>query len=146
MADSYNKKERNKKKELKKKEKFSRKEARKSEEKSSSLESMMAYVDENGNIVNSPPQKKSKEIDASKIVIGVPESISEPADVQKKGKVQFFNSSKGYGFIKEVDSDESRFFHINNTLVDVDEGDEVTYELEKGPKGLVAVRIQKSIQ
>lgn len=142
MADSYEKKERRKKKEKKKKEKLARKEARKNEEKDSSLESMMAYVDENGQIVDTPPETPKKEIDPDDIVIGVPEK-GEEEDVVLTGKVQFFNESKGYGFIKDNKSQETLFFHINNLLDEVSEGTKVTYSKVKGKKGMEAIEVKK---
>ena len=139
MADSYEKKERRKKKEKKKKEKLAKKEARKNEVKDSSLESMMAYVDENGQIVDTPPENPKTEINPDDIVIGIPEK-TQGEDVQLTGKVQFFNESKGYGFVKDNKSQETFFFHINNLLDDVEEGIKVTYEKVKGKKGMEAVR------
>lgn len=140
MADSWNKKERKKKKEKKKKEKLEKKEARKAIEKDSSLEGMMAYVDENGNIVDAPSDKEREEIDVNDIVIGVPEHVEEEVS-DFIGKVEHYNESKGYGFIKDKKTQESYFFHVNSLNEDVNQGDQVTFSLEKGKKGMVAVDI-----
>jgi cold shock CspA family protein len=57
--------------------------------------------------------------------------------------VDFFDTSKGFGFIVENGSQERYFVHISGTLEDIREGDKVTYELERGPKGMNAVRVKK---
>lgn len=143
MADSYNKKERNKKKAKKKLEKQARKEARKSEDKDNSLENMMVYVDEFGQLVESPPGEK-KEIDIGDISIdGVGETKQE--DILLKGKILFFNEEKGYGFIKHKQSGDSHFFHINDTSFnEVSINQQVTFELVEGKKGLVAINISEA--
>lgn len=145
--ETFNKKEKEKKKLQKKKEKLARKEARKAEGGGgSSLDDMIAYVDENGVITDTPPDptKKKKEIKAENIVLGVPkkEDIEEQTDFE--GKVTFFNTEKGYGFIKDRDSQESYFVHINNVMEDgIAEGDKVAFEIEPGPKGMVAIKVKK---
>ena len=145
MADSFSKKEKQKRKAQKKKEKQARKEARKAEEKSGSLEDMMAYVDENGNIVDTPPDenKKKKEIKASDIELGVPKKEELPEDSIFQGRVTFFNNDKGYGFIKDKHSQESYFVHMNNCQEPIGEGDNVQFELERGDKGMIAVKVKK---
>ena len=62
----------------------------------------------------------------------------------KNGKVAFYNSDKGYGFITEKETQEKFFYHVNGTLEDVAEGDAVTFELERGPKGMNAVKVKKA--
>ena len=145
MADSFSKKEKQKRKAQKKKEKQARKEARKAEEKSGSLEDMMAYVDENGNIVDTPPDetKKKKEIKAEDIVLGVPQKEELPDDHVYQGRVTFFNHDKGYGFIKDKNSQESYFVHMNNCKEPIDEGNNVEFETEPGEKGMQAVKVKK---
>ena len=59
-----------------------------------------------------------------------------------KGTVKFFNDSKGYGFIKDLDSPKEYFVHANGLLDQIQEGDEVTFELEEGRKGLNAVNVK----
>lgn len=146
MADSFSKKQKEKKKAQKRKEKLARKEARKSEEKSGKLDDMIAYVDEFGNIVDTPPDetKKKKEIKAEDIEVAVPKSESIPLEEQEfVGKVTFFNDDKGYGFIKDRDSQESYFVHMNNCLQPIVENDRVEFGLEPGQKGLQAVKVKK---
>ena len=60
-----------------------------------------------------------------------------------QGKVSFFNDEKGYGFIKDANSKDSYFVHINKVEGEITEGDKVTFDLEKGPKGLVAANVKK---
>lgn len=145
MPDSFSKKEKQKRKAQKKKEKQARKEARKSEDKSSSLEDMLAYVDANGNIVDTPPDEnqKKKEIKAEDIELGVPKKEDLPEDTLFEGAVTFFNNDKGYGFIKDKNSQESYFVHINNCRQPIEERDKVEFELERGDKGMVAVNVKK---
>jgi cold-shock DNA-binding protein family len=70
--ETYNKKEKEKRKLQKRKEKEARKEARKEAGGKSSLDDMIAYVDEFGNITSTPPDptKKKEEINAEDIVLG----------------------------------------------------------------------------
>ncbi|MCD6566265.1 MAG: cold shock domain-containing protein [Bacteroidales bacterium] len=62
----------------------------------------------------------------------------------REGTVTFFNDSKGFGFIKDKETKESVFVHINNILEDIKEGNAVTFEVEKGHKGPIAVRVKLS--
>ena len=144
--ETYNKKEKEKKRLKKRQEKEAKKLARKEEEKNSGLDSMMAYVDEFGNIRDTPPDptKKKKEIDAEDIVIGVPtrEAMPEP-DPIRQGVVEFFNDEKGFGFIKENDTNEKYFVHVSSTTEELYENDKVEFELEMGMKGMNAVRVKK---
>ncbi len=58
------------------------------------------------------------------------------------GTVKFFNETKGFGFIKDDNSDKEYFVHVSGLIDEIEEGDEVTYELEEGRKGLNAVKVQ----
>jgi CspA family cold shock protein len=60
----------------------------------------------------------------------------------KKGKVKFFNNSKGFGFIKDVESDEEYFVHVSGLIDEITEEDEVNFELQQGKKGLNAVNVK----
>jgi CspA family cold shock protein len=61
-----------------------------------------------------------------------------------KGTVKFFNESKGYGFIKDLDEEKEYFVHISGLLVKkLATDDEVNYELEETNRGLKAVNVQK---
>jgi cold shock CspA family protein len=143
--ETFSKKEKEKKKIQKQKEKLAKKETRKANPSvGGGLEAMMAYVDENGMITDTPPDpSKKKKVNASSIEIGVPKREDIEVDPMHQGKVAFFNEDKGYGFIKDLVSQESYFVHINNTTEPITENDKVSFELESGPKGLVAVRVKK---
>lgn len=142
---TWNKKEKEKNRLKKREDKALRKEERKSSASSSDLNSMIAYVDEYGNITDTPPDptKKKKDISLEDIQIGVSkrEDIIEEDQV-KRGTVTFFDASKGYGFIKLKDSQESYFTHINRHLDEIKEGNTVTFSLENGQKGPVAVDVK----
>lgn len=143
--ETFNKKEKEKKRLKKRQDKQARKEERRANSEGGGLDNMMAYVDEFGNIVDTPPDPtvKKKEIKASSIEIGVPKKVVEPGANLKKGKVEFFNDAKGFGFIKELDTNQKYFVHINGLIDEIREGDKVTFELEKGMKGMNCVNVQK---
>ncbi len=143
--ESYNKKDIRNKKEKKRKDKEKKRLARKDIDKKSSLDDMIAYVDENGMISSTPPDpnKKKTEIKLEDIEIGVPNRDSgENYDPIRKGTVTFFNDSKGYGFIRDLETKESVFVHINNLIEEIKEGNLVSFEVEMGPKGASAVQVK----
>ncbi len=59
-----------------------------------------------------------------------------------KGTVKFFNVSKGYGFIKDEDSDNEYFVHATGLIDQIKENDVVTFELKEGKKGINAVNVK----
>ncbi len=63
------------------------------------------------------------------------------------GKVKWFNGKKGYGFIERDDSEKDVFVHASavreSNLRFLNEGDELSFEIEDGPKGPSAVKLQK---
>lgn len=140
MAISFNKRELEKKKEQKRQEKQKRKEERKASGSSKSFEDMIAYVDENGVITDVPPELNKHTIEAEDITISTPkkDDVEESA---LEGYIEYFNPDKGYGFIKNKNNKEKYFFHISSATVPISEGDKVTYELERGQKGMNAVNI-----
>lgn len=141
--DTFNKKEKEKKRLKKRLEKAQKKEERKSNSQGGGLENMMAYVDENGSISDTPPdQTKIKKVDINSIVLGVPKREEEVITI-RKGRVDYFNDSKGFGFIKEHETQDKYFVHINGVIGDIRENDVVTFELERGLKGMNAVRVKK---
>ena len=146
MAETWNKKEREKKKQQNKKEKQERMQERKENPKVKSMDDMMAYIDENGNISNTPPDpKKMRKIKLEDIEIGVPRHEEMSAeDMIRRGTVTFFNNDKGYGFIKDAENQQSVFVHINSLKDEVNEGSKVIFEIEMGPKGANAVNVKKA--
>ena len=59
-----------------------------------------------------------------------------------KGKVKFFNESKGFGFIKDNESSKEYFVHASGLNDQISENDEVTFDLQEGKKGLNAVNVK----
>lgn len=146
--ESFNKKEREKSRQKKRKEKEDKKEERKANaKKGGGLENMMAYVDENGKLTSTPPdpRKKKQEIRAEDIPLGVPRHEEAPAEETiRTGKITYFNAAKGYGFIKDHQSQDSVFMHINSLMEPVSENDKVTFEVEVTPKGKSALNVKKA--
>ncbi|HNW89848.1 MAG TPA: cold shock domain-containing protein [Bacteroidales bacterium] len=62
----------------------------------------------------------------------------------KKGTVKFFNELKGFGFIKDSESDKEYFVHASGLIDQIKEGDEVSFELQEGKKGLNAVNVKRA--
>ena len=60
------------------------------------------------------------------------------------GTVKFFNNSKGYGFIKDDESDNEYFVHVSGLIDEIKENDKVSYDLVEGKKGLNAVNVKLS--
>ena len=142
--ETNNKKEIRKKKAKKRKEKELKKQARKENKKTNTLDDMIAYVDENGTISETPPDpdRKKNKAKIEDIEVGIPKQEEKPAvDDVSKGKLSYFNESKGYGFIRDTETNETIFAHIKNFVDPIEEGDLVNFKTEKGKKGLFAVNI-----
>jgi cold shock CspA family protein len=140
MASTFNKKEIEKKKQQKRKEKQQKREERKNNP-ADSFEDMIAYVDENGVITSTPPDLTNKrKIKIENIAVSTPrkEDMEDPI---LDGRVEYFNPDKGYGFIKHTGSTDKYFFHVSSAPASITEGNMVTFELERGQKGMNAVRI-----
>ncbi len=137
------KRENEKKKLARRAEKQKRKEEKKLAPKANSLDDMIAYVDENGMITSTPPEEsiKKEKIKQEDIVISTPKKEKEVPTIMR-GRIEFFNTSKGFGFVKDLSGTEKYFFHINNTAGDVVENDIVTFDLERGMKGMNAVNVR----
>jgi cold shock CspA family protein len=142
--ETFNKKEKEKKRLKKKQEKQEKMADRKANaQKGKSLQDMMAYIDENGNLSDTPPDpRRMREIKSEDIQIGVPKHESMP-DEPRTGVIAFFNEAKGFGFINDQQSGERIFVHVNQLVTEVVEGNRVSYEVERGPRGLSATRVSK---
>ncbi|MEI7981276.1 MAG: cold shock domain-containing protein [Bacteroidota bacterium] len=142
--ETFNKKEKEKRRLKKRLDKQQKIANRKANPQGGGMENMMAYVDENGNITDQPPDPAlRKKIDADSIEIGVPKRGKEEIPSARTGRVEYFNHSKGFGFIKETDTQEKYFVHVNGLIEEIRENDMVTFELERGFKGMSAVRVKK---
>jgi cold shock CspA family protein len=144
MSESWNKKDREQRKQKARKEKAEKMQDRKENAKRNSFDDMIAYLDENGNLSSTPPDPRKKvEIKLEDIQIGVPEYVPPTeAELTRMGKVTFFNTAKGFGFIKDHASQESIFVHANNLSVAIKENDKVTFQIEPGQRGPMAVNVK----
>lgn len=60
----------------------------------------------------------------------------------KEGTVKFFNTTKGFGFIKDSESNNEYFVHVTGLVDQIKQDDYVTYELKEGKKGLNAINVK----
>jgi cold shock CspA family protein len=144
-TETFSKKEKEKARLKKSKDKKEKAEERKANAgKGKSLEDMMAYIDEHGNITSTPPDPSRKvKINVEDIQIGVAKQVDLPYDTVRNGVVSFFNEAKGYGFIRDLQTEESIFVHINSLTEPLKENNMVTFETEQGLKGLSAIKVKK---
>ncbi|MBT8309719.1 MAG: cold shock domain-containing protein [Bacteroidia bacterium] len=145
---TFNKSEKEKKRLKKREEKRKKMEARKLEKKESGKKGIeFAYVDHNGNLTDTPPDPSKKiKVKAKNIEVSIPktlESEREAFDPIRQGTVSFFDSSKGFGFIIDAENQEKYFTHVSGIIDEIVENDKVSFELEKGQKGMNAVKVQK---
>ncbi|MBD2753708.1 cold-shock protein [Spirosoma validum] len=146
--ETFSKREKEKAKQKKKQDKQEKKDDRKANlTRGQSLDQMLAYVDENGNISSRPPDpRKAKVIEQQDIRLGAAEQVKEaPQDAIRQGAVTFFNTSKGYGFIRDLQNQQSVFVHMNGLIDAIQENDKVTFEIEMTPKGANAVQVKKLV-
>lgn len=143
MADSWKKKDREQRKQKAKNNKAEKMQHRKENDKKS-FDDMIAYMDENGNLSSKPPDpSKRKEIKLEDIQIGVPEYVPPTEEeLTRTGKVTFFNNEKGFGFIKDMQTQESVFVHVNNLDSPIQENDRVTFQTEMGQRGPSAIKVK----
>lgn len=147
MSETWNKKERERKKQQKRKAKLEKRLEKKQVDKGAhSLESMLAYVDENGNLSSQPmdPRKKLV-VNVENIDISIPRQRDVPSEDQVQvGIVTLFKTDRGFGFIKNPQTQQSYFFHIKSLIDPVKENNRVSFETEKGPRGPSAINIRLS--
>ena len=135
---SADKRENEKKRLARRAEKQKKKEEKKLSNKANSFDDMIAYT---------PPAENTpkEEIKLEEIVISTPKKDKEEP-VIRRGRIEFFNESKGFGFIKDLSGVEKYFFHINNVLTDIAENNIVTFDLERGLKGMNAVNVALEVE
>lgn len=110
--------------------------------KATSLEDMLAYVDENGNITDKAPDPKQRKLfRAEDIRIAIPAGNIRQAS--HTGRLQFFDTEKGFGFIIDNVTQERVFVHHSNLDFTVALNDLLEYDLQHGDRGAAAVNISK---
>ncbi|MCY7349048.1 MAG: cold shock domain-containing protein [Cytophagaceae bacterium] len=146
-TETFSKKEKEKARQKKKRDKEEKREERKANPTTGqTLDEMMAYVDENGNLTTTPPDpRKKRVIKLEEVQIGVSKQEAlPPEEAIRKGVVTFFNESKGYGFIRDLQTQDSIFVHASGLVDQVTEQDKVTFEIAMTPKGPNAVDVKKA--
>jgi cold shock CspA family protein len=145
--ETFGKKENEKKRIKKRQDKAEKMEERKANaKKNKTLDEMMAYLDENGNLSSTPPDPKKKKIfNLEDIQIDIPkQNARQQEEAIRTGVITFFNDAKGFGFIKDLQTQESVFVHVKQLSELVSENDKVSFEVEMGPKGPNAVNVKKT--
>ncbi len=144
-SETFNKRDKEKKRLQKRQDKEQKKEDRKAEG-SRSFEQMLAYVDENGNLTSKPPDQSRKKIIKEADIDLSSRNKGGLNTVQTRlGFIKFFDSAKGYGFIRDKETQEEFFFHFSAADFEVAQSAAVTFETESSPRGTNAVRISKAI-
>ena len=75
------------------------------------------------------------------------ESDKKGDNMSIKGKIKWFNPTKGYGFIAREDNEKDVFVHSSAARaadIELHEGDTLTFDIEEGPKGPSAINLQKN--
>ncbi len=141
MADSYHKKEREKKRRKRKQEKAEKKEQRKLE--GSKTQEFM-YVDADGNLTSTPPESIERpKVELEDIEVSIPRrERTGGSKFEKTGAVSFFDHDKGYGFILEDSTQRRYFVHTENIEAPIKERDRVRFEPGKGPRGPIALSVK----
>ncbi|MBL7773482.1 MAG: cold shock domain-containing protein [Chitinophagaceae bacterium] len=141
MAESFSKKEKQKKRMQAKQDKQLKMQERKTNNnKGKPLEEMFAYIDEYGNLSSSPPGTKPKASETKERLLPYQQ---DDTDTRFQGTVAFFIEAKGYGFITQDGTRENIFVHANQLKQPIKEKDLVTFEKEKTPKGYSAINVIK---
>ncbi len=139
--ETSNKKEVRSKKEKKRKEKEEKRTFRKENEGSGN---MIAYVNEFGIITSTPPETvRKKDTKLEDIEISIPKrDNSQKNNPVRKGILTYYNDSKGFGFIRDMETQESIFAHVNNFLEEIRQDNVVSFEVENGQRGLAAFNVK----
>lgn len=142
--ETFNKKEVRDKKMKKRKEKEKRR-LEKKEQGKSDFDDMIAYVDENGQLSDTPPDEtKKEEVKAENIEISTPKGEFRDSVSVYQGVVRNYNDEKGFGFISTQKLPQTVFVHVNDCKVELKEGLKVEFEVEKGVKGLKAINVKSA--
>ena len=146
-GETFGKKEKEKKRAKDKQEKAEKMQERKANaKKGKSLDEMMAYLDENGNLSSTPPDPRKKKVfKPEEMQIGVPKHEEGEEEAVRTGVVSFFNDTKGFGFIKDKQTGESVFVHANQLTERITENDNVSFEVVMGHKGPSAINVKKIV-
>ncbi len=139
--NAFNKQQREKKKLQKKKAKQQKKEERRANSPGGDLDNMMAYLDENGNIIDTPPDQQPTKPNRTP-----GKEIEEKApdlDSERRGKVVYFSSDKGTGTILQDHSNERFKVFDDGLKVRVQEGDTVRFNLKEEEDQHIAINVRK---
>jgi len=142
--ESFGKKETRTKQEKKRKEKEKKRLERKENKGGGSLEDMIAYVDEFSNLTSTPPDPANRKVvNTEDIVIGVPRNQEQDSEESVlRGIVSFFDTTKGFGFIRDLTNRRDIYVHVSDLLEPIRENQEVTFDVAKGPKGFSAKNVK----
>jgi CspA family cold shock protein len=69
--------------------------------------------------------------------------IASTIILMKTGTIKFFNATKGFGFVKVDNTDQEVFVHVTGLIDQVNEGDNVSFDVIEGRKGLNAINVKK---
>lgn len=142
--ETFNKREKEKARQKKKLQKQEKKEDRKANlNKGKSLDQMLAYVDENGNLSSTPPIYKPSESKEDGGTNGQQHRVRNEGS--REGVLTRFDPVKGYGFIRDTQSRQSVFVHQNELIEPISENDRVIFEIKNTPKGASAVQVKKQV-
>ncbi|WP_080058465.1 cold-shock protein [Spirosoma aerolatum] len=142
--ETFNKREKEKARQKKKLQKQEKREDRKSNlSKGKSLDQMLAYVDENGNLSSTPPIYKPSQSKGDGATDGQQNQVAKESI--REGVLTRFDPVKGYGFIRDKQSRQSVFVHQNELIEPISENDRVIFEIKTTPKGASAIQVKKQI-
>lgn len=143
--ETFTKREREKKQAKKAQEKREKMHERKQNKKEGkSMDDMMAYLDENGNISSTPPDPRKKRVFIQEdIQVSVPKQEQRQQAAIRTGTVTYYNMAKGFGFINDDETKERVFLHNSQLSGPIMENDRVQFETENSIKGPSAVNIIK---
>lgn len=142
--ESFDKKNKAQKRIKQRNDKAQKMEERKADaKKGKSLEDMIAYVDENGNITDTPPDMRNrKPVALDDIQIGIP--AGNLRDSTRKGTIHFFNEEKGFGFVTDDSNGQQLFFHESSIDFLARTADKVVFDTDMNERGVIAINIRKA--